>query len=528
MANALVISRGHLPASERAGRAAQYVRMSTDHQRYSIQNQAAAIAAFALERDLTIVRTYMDEGRSGLRIKGRLGLIELIEDVRSGRADFEQILVYDVSRWGRFQDVDESAHYEFICKQNGIKVAYCAEQFGNDGTLLSSIVKNIKRLMAAEFSRELSVKVQAGKCRVARLGFHPGGSLTFGLRRELIDEHRRSKGELKRGELKALQTDRVLLALGSQEEVSIVRWIFSEFVDKKKSDIAIARQLNQAEIINQYRRPWTADMIHRILRNENYVGNIIYNRTSCRLGQRRVNNHPDDWVRSGVVVDPIIDRAHFDRAQKIMNNRYIRISEDEMLLRLRLLLKRKGKLTISIMKNAAGLPSISAYIKHFGSIRRAFTLIGYRCPRDCDWLDSREHWSDVVASHAKQVAAALTRTRLPTKIDEGGASVTVKGEIRVHFQVARQMKKTQPHFAAAWRAYHRKGRTGFLVLLRLDSANRAIADYLVLAVPKSARWYFHFSARGDQYGAVQTKTLQGLVAVIMDRLKKFAEATKRK
>src|SRR6266404_7237119 len=125
MVNALVVHKNtSLAKRTRALRAAQYVRMSTDYQRYSIQNQAAAIAAFAQQNNLTIVRTYTDEGRSGLRIKGRAGLIELIDDVRSGRADFGHILVYDVSRWGRFQDVDESAHYEFVCKQNGIKVAY--------------------------------------------------------------------------------------------------------------------------------------------------------------------------------------------------------------------------------------------------------------------------------------------------------------------------------------------------------------------------------------------------------------------
>ena len=98
-------------------RAAQYVRMSTKMQRYSIQNQAAAIAAFAQDKGLTIVRTFVDEGRSGVRINRRPGLIELIDEVTSGRADFDHILVYDVSRWGRFQDVDESAHYEFVCKQ---------------------------------------------------------------------------------------------------------------------------------------------------------------------------------------------------------------------------------------------------------------------------------------------------------------------------------------------------------------------------------------------------------------------------
>jgi predicted site-specific integrase-resolvase len=45
-------------------RAAQYVRVSTDPQKYSIENQAAAIAAYAARRNIGIVRTYSDVGRS--------------------------------------------------------------------------------------------------------------------------------------------------------------------------------------------------------------------------------------------------------------------------------------------------------------------------------------------------------------------------------------------------------------------------------------------------------------------------------
>ena len=294
---------------------AQYVRMSTDFQRYSIQNQAAAIAAYAQERNLTIVRTYVDEGRSGLRIKGRPGLTELIEDVQSGQADFDHVLVYDVSRWGRFQDVDDSAHYEFVCKRNGIKVVYCAEQFENDGSLLSSIVKNIKRVMAAEFSRELGVKVHAGHCRIASLGYRVGGSLTFGLGREMVDEERHSKGRLAKGEYKALRTDRVRLRLGSDEEVAVVRWMFQQFVLERKTDIEIARQLNRANIANHHGRPWTYIMIHSILQNENYVGNIVYNRTSRRLGQKLVNNPRHLWIRSAVVVEPVVEQDIFTRAK---------------------------------------------------------------------------------------------------------------------------------------------------------------------------------------------------------------------
>ena len=142
-------------------RAAQYVRMSTEHQKYSTENQGEIIRLYAEQRGFTLVQTYEDSGKSGLRLDGRDALKRLIEDVRNGTADFSAILVYDVSRWGRFQDADESAYYEFICKEAGIIVHYCAEQFETDGSLSATIIKSMKRAMAGEYSRELSAKVFA-------------------------------------------------------------------------------------------------------------------------------------------------------------------------------------------------------------------------------------------------------------------------------------------------------------------------------------------------------------------------------
>src|ERR1019366_8561708 len=98
-------------------RAVEYVRMSTEHQQYSTENQAAKIREYAAQRGLEIVRTYTDAGKSGLNIGGRQSLQQLIKDVESGTVDFQIILVYDVSRWGRFQDADESAYYEYICRR---------------------------------------------------------------------------------------------------------------------------------------------------------------------------------------------------------------------------------------------------------------------------------------------------------------------------------------------------------------------------------------------------------------------------
>jgi DNA invertase Pin-like site-specific DNA recombinase len=90
--------------------AAQYLRMSTEHQQYSLDNHAAAISRYADLNNFSVTYTYRDAGKSGLVFKERPGLCNLLNEVIHGDAPYKAILVYDVSRWGRFQDSDESAH----------------------------------------------------------------------------------------------------------------------------------------------------------------------------------------------------------------------------------------------------------------------------------------------------------------------------------------------------------------------------------------------------------------------------------
>ena len=129
--------------------AAQYVRMSTEHQQYSIANQSAALALYGAAHKIGIVRSFVDAGKIGTTIKRRVGLQELLRIVESGNADFTDVLVYDVSRWGRFPDCDERARFEFLCKRAGISVHYCAEQFENDNSPTSNLLKALKRTMAS-------------------------------------------------------------------------------------------------------------------------------------------------------------------------------------------------------------------------------------------------------------------------------------------------------------------------------------------------------------------------------------------
>jgi len=371
-----------------ATRAAEYVRMSTEHQQYSTENQGDVIRNFAERRGMTIVRTYIDSGKSGLTIDGRNALKQLIHDVENGNADFNVILVYDVSRWGRFQDADESAYYEYICRRAKIEVHYCAEQFENDGSPISTIVKGVKRAMAGEYSRELSAKVFIGQCRLIELGFRQGGSPGFGLRRMLRDVSGQEKGVLDRGELKSIQTDRIILVPGPNEEVEIVRWIYRVFVEERIVESKLAKMLNERGITTDLGRAWTHGTVHQVLTSEKYVGNNVYNRMSFKLKQKRVVNPPEMWIRRNGVFESIIPLDLFTKAQDIIRERNRKYTNDELLDQLRRLLEREGQLSGLLIDEAEGMASSSVYRTRFKSLIQAYKLIEYTPERDYQYVQT--------------------------------------------------------------------------------------------------------------------------------------------
>jgi DNA invertase Pin-like site-specific DNA recombinase len=363
--------------------AAEYVRGSTDRQEYSTDNQSIVNRAYAATHRMVIVRTYSDEARSGLVIDRRDALKQLIEDVETGAADFKVILVYDVSRWGRFQDPDEAAHYEYICKRAGIRVVYCAEQFENDGSPYSALFKAMKRASAAEYSRELSVKVFNGQRRLINLGYRQGGSAGYGLRRLLVDQHGAAKGTLGRHEWKSITTDRVVLIPGPPDEVDIVRWIFTLFVAQRKHVREIARLLNMRQIKNVRGGLWQWHHVRHILRNENYIGNIVWNRQSAKLKGKIVNNSPDEWVRTIGAIEPIIERSLFDAAQAVLRERSQGLTQEQKLEPLRRLLRKHGTLSIRLVNKSARTPSASSYNRWFGGLLNAYELIGFKARSRC-------------------------------------------------------------------------------------------------------------------------------------------------
>lgn len=460
-------------------KAAQYVRMSTEHQRYSTQNQADAIQRYADERGYQIIATYSDAGKSGLRIQGRAGLTQLIEDIEGGQTDFRTVLVYDVSRWGRFQDADESAYYEYICKRAGISVEYCAEQFENDGSPVSTIVKGVKRAMAGEYSRELSQKVFAGQSRLIELGYRQGGAPGFGLRRMLIDEAGNTKGILARGEHKSIQTDRVTLVPGPDEEIAVVNQIFQEFVRDGRSEAEIAADLNARGIKTDLERSWTPTVVRQILTNEKYIGNNIWNRNSFKLKKRHVRNDPSNWVRAVGAFEAIVSTDLFEAAAAVIGVRSQRMSDEEMLEGLKETLEQYGFLSGFVINEAAGLPSSGAYQNRFGSLLRAYSLVGFKPDRDYRYIEINKRLRGVHADIIRDVVAGVDAVGGTADRDAKTDILTINDEFTVSIVIARCMQTG----AGAFR-WNIRLDTGHLpdmtIVVRMGQMNELPQDYYLL------------------------------------------------
>ena len=347
--------------------AAAYIRVSTEYQQYSVANQLDAIEKYAGQNNLVIAKKFIDSARSGLTLKGRPGLRQLLLDVISGNAEFTDVLVYDVTRWGRFQDADESAYYEYTCKKANVKVHYCAEQFDNDGSPYSALIKALKRTMAGEYSRELSVKVFAGQVRLAKQGYRLGGPPGYGLRRQLLDSEGKVRGILSFGERKNLQTDRVVLIPGPKRELAVIRNIFDLFTIESKSAREIADILNLRKVPSEG-HPWAKNRILKILTDPKYMGTSVFNRKSRKLQQRSVTNRLEDWILRDGAIKPTISREQYTLAQRILRWRTTGGTNDQILDQLRWLHKKVGRLTTTIINVDRAAPSVALIQRRFGSL----------------------------------------------------------------------------------------------------------------------------------------------------------------
>lgn len=491
---------------------AQYLRMSTEHQQYSICNQMQFIAEYAEARGFTIVRTFEDPGKSGLCLKSRPALRQLLNEVMSGGAAFKAILVYDISRWGRFQDVDESAHYEFLCRSAGIPIHYCAEQFINQGSMESAILKTLKRAMAAEFSRELGEKVFRGQHQLVKRGFKMGGRPTYGLRRMLISADGKPKQLLANGERKSIHNDRVIIVPGPESELKVVREIFASAIDGK-NPTDIARELNVRGVPFSTQQPkWNPQTVASLIRNPVYAGCNTWGRTTQRLKGGNHDLPSAQWVVAPGSLAAIVPAETFDAARSAIS---WKLTDEEILEGLRSVLKKHGVVTEAILAADRDAPSYMSCKYHFGTLKAALEKIGY-CHR-MNYCLMRKRGKQIQRVHRLLVNKIASRFPKSVQILSEPHSpkrlLLVDHSIRVHVQFA-SPRQTSPG-SWAWRICPRKRELNELNLCcYLDTRGRITRMYFLRCLPASNANAVTIHPESTDFPHFQLKSLASFCRVV--------------
>ncbi len=356
-----------------AYRAVAYYRHSAqDRQENSIAIQQDQVRSWAESNGVEIIHDFMDPGKSGLTAEGRPDFQDMMENWVKQRNDFQYILCLDVSRWGRFQDIDLSAQYSAECRKYGKEVIYTTLGKPREDDPLYPVYVQFERFRAAQYSRELSDKVFRGCVKIVQQGYWAGGKPRYGFRRLLLNETRQPVQILQPGERKSIQNQRVTLTLGEEREVAVVRRIFHEFTQGGRHEQAIAESLNHDRIPSPGGRLWDGAKVRDILMDERYTGTMVYNRTTQKLKTPSRPNPKEKWIRTPEAFERVIEPEVFAKAQEIFADRARFHTPAYMLEKLETLFQLHGIVRPSLVRAAPDMPSPSAYLKHFGSMDSAF------------------------------------------------------------------------------------------------------------------------------------------------------------
>jgi DNA invertase Pin-like site-specific DNA recombinase len=510
--------------------AATYLRMSTERQQYSLANQSEVINQYADAHGFSIVKTYSDPARTGVVFRRRKGLQSLIQDVVQDIAPYKAILVYDVSRWGRFQDIDESAHYEFLCKSAGRPVHYCAEPFANDTGLSSLIMKSLKRVMAGEYSRELGVKIFNAQRKLACLGFRQGGQPGFGLRRLLVSANGEPRQVLRHGERKSLASDRVIQIPGPRAEVRCIRQIFRLFIQKKMNFLEIAMELKRQKTKYLRGSEWDHKAVRAVLTHPKYAGINVYGRSSSRLYTPRLEVPRSEWaVRLGAF-EAVVEPETFHEAQRILAT-FTRNKSDASLLEvLKAILEKEGKLSMDIIESTPGVASPSTFRTRFGSISRAYELTGYVAPNGFARQGRLEELRNIRRMRTELMNEIVSLSKGRVTIEDRGKRFRTRLKVRnrlVAVVVCRCFLSYKD--ANRWLMKCVPGEDRLVtVLARLNPTNDSFTDYFVvppIGTSKSVRLLkddprlnrtVRLDDRGDFMAAVATASTRKQPSIIWE------------
>lgn len=251
---------------------------------------------------------FQDDGYTGTNLN-RPGLLALLELVKESALDC--IIVKDFSRFSR-DYIELGSYREEIFPFMGIRFISINDNYDSDNRHIGAgdLDISFKTLLYDLYSKDLSKKVKASLIAKKEKGQYVSGHCPFGYHKALDDRH-------------------VLVI--EEDEASIVKRIF-EMTLQGYTSFAIAKIFNkegvktplqfQIEKGKTNRKPkgghfiWSSSTICQILRNEVYVGDMVYGKyQKDNVGGNNQIKPKTQWKVFYNHHEPIIDRKSFEWIQ---------------------------------------------------------------------------------------------------------------------------------------------------------------------------------------------------------------------
>ena len=282
-------------------RAAIYARYSSDNQREaSIEDQVRICKAYIAREQWSVEKVYSDAAISGATTL-RPGYQKLLEAARDGALDL--VVAESLDRLSRDQE-DIAALYKQLTF-SGVALVTLADGKVNE------LHVGLKGTMNALYLKDLADKTRRGLEGRVRQG-RSGGGNAFGY--DVVHETG-PDGQITRGNRRI-----------NEAEAQTVVAIYESFA-RGKSPRAIAHGLNAEGVPGPGGRQWSDTTIRGhhtrrtgILRNELYVGRLVWNRQRYikdpRTGKRLARPNPEsEWIIHEVPALHIVDQELWEKVQ---------------------------------------------------------------------------------------------------------------------------------------------------------------------------------------------------------------------
>jgi site-specific DNA recombinase len=262
-----------------------YIRMSSDKQEASPEQQRQEIISLAERDGYRIIRWYLDEGISGDATDKRLDFQRMIRD--SETREFQAVLCWDQDRFGRFDSI-EAGHWIHPLRENGVHLVTVAQGKIDWNDFAGRMLYGIQQEGKHAYLRDLSRNVCRGLREKAKQGKWPAGTPPFGYDSDADGR----------------------LVLGEANHVRVVQRLYRMYLDGN-SMMAIYEQM-KADGEPAPGPEWNLDTVKRLLKNEIYTGDFIW-------GDRKsgkYNHVTDEPIFIPHNHTSIVDRNTFDAVQQ--------------------------------------------------------------------------------------------------------------------------------------------------------------------------------------------------------------------